>query len=91
MAQRFESCKSDCICRFYSKLIKKFDKKKSKKKRPLPPLVVGALASGEITLSPLQSGLDLLTFIVPCIIQEMNEEEESYTNVGAAIEEHPSS
>ena len=66
-------------------LIKKFDKKKSEEKKIPPPLVVGALASGEGTLGPLQSGLDLLTFRFPCTILEMHEEEETYTSTGATI------
>ena len=72
---------------FTQTLIKKFDKKKSEEKRPSPPLVAGVLGSGEGTLAPLQSDLDILAFTVPCTIQEMHEEEETYTNDGAAIEE----
>ena len=76
---------------FNQRLIKKFEKKISQEKKLPPPLTIGALASGGRTLSPLQSGLDLLTFRVPCTIMEMHEEEETYTSVGAAIEEKPSS
>ena len=71
---------------FTQRLIKKFDKKKLEEKRLSPPLVVGVLASRERTLSPLQSGLDLFPFRVPCTILEMHEEE-TCTSVDEAIEE----
>ena len=74
---------------FTQRLIKKFDKNKSEENRPSPPLVARPLASGERTLASLQDGLDLLTFRVPCIIQEMHEEEDTYTNTGAVVEEQP--
>ena len=76
---------------FTQRLIKNFYKKKSEEKKLPPPLTARALASGGRTLAPLQSGLDLLTFKVPCTILEMHEEEETYTNADATIEEQPSS
>ena len=76
---------------FTQRLIKKFDKNKLEDNKLLPPLTAGALASGGRTLAPLQSGLDLLTFRVPCTIQEMHEEKETYTIIGASIEEQQSS
>ena len=45
---------------FTQRMMKKFEKKKSKEKKLPPPLAVG-----EIILAPLQSGLDLLTFGAP--------------------------
>ena len=76
---------------FTQRLIKKFDKKKSKEKKPPPNFFARALTSGEGTLAPLQSVLDILTFRVPFTIGEMHEEEETYTSTDAAIEEQPSS
>ena len=52
---------------FTQRLINKFDKKKSKEKRSSPPLAERALASRERTLSPLQSGIDLLTLLWRCM------------------------
>ena len=48
------------------------------------------LASREETLATLQGGLELLTHRVPCMIQEMHEEEEEDSNAGTLIKEHPS-
>ena len=72
---------------FTQRLIKKFDKKKSEEKELPPPLATGELASGGRTLAPLQRGLDLLKFRVPCSIMEMHEEEETCTSANVAIEE----
>ena len=72
---------------FTQRLIKNFDKKKLEGKRPSPPLAAGALALGDRTLAPLQSGLDLLTFRAPCTILEMHKEEETCSSTDATIEE----
>ena len=40
------------------------------------PPAAEVLASGEETLASLQDSLKLLTYRVPCMIQEMHEEEE---------------
>ena len=51
---------------FTQRLIKKFNRRKPKEEKLPPPFSAGELTSGEGTLASLQSGLDLLTFRVPC-------------------------
>ena len=56
---------------FFHKLRKRFDVERS---LPSPP-VAEVLVSREEALAPLQDSLELLTYGVPCIDQEMHEEE----------------
>lgn len=45
------------------------------REKPPPPLAVEVLASGKRALASLQDGIKLLTLGVPCMIQEMREED----------------
>ena len=54
------------------------------------PLAVEVLVSGGETVAYFQDSLKLLTYRVPCMIQEMHEEEEVDSNAGTLIEEQPS-
>ena len=51
------------------------------------PLAAEVLVSGGETLASLQGSLKLLTYRVPCMIQEMHEEEEENSNAGKLTEE----
>ena len=51
------------------------------------PPAAEVLASGEETLATLQDSLELLTYRVPCMIQEMHEEEEEDSCAGTLGEE----
>ena len=46
------------------------------------PPVAEVLASREETIATLQDSLELLAHRVPCMIQEMHEEEEEYSSTG---------
>ena len=57
------------------------------KRSPHSPLAAEVLASREETLETLQDSLEILTHRVPCMIQEMHEEEEEYSNASTLEEE----
>ena len=54
------------------------------------PPIAEVLVSGEETLASLQSSLDLLTYGVPCMDQEMHEGEEEDTSTGTLGAKRPS-
>ena len=71
---------------FFHKLRNRFDVQGSL----LSPPAAKVLVSREEALSSLQGGLDLLTYGVPCMDQEMHEEEEEETGAGTLEEKRPS-
>ena len=80
---------------FFHKLRKKFDVEKREdvnlvtldKRSLLSPPATEVLVSREETLASLQDSLKLLPYRVPCMIQEMHEEEEEDTSAGTLQEE----
>ena len=54
------------------------------------PPAAELLAPGEETFASLQDSLSLLTHRLPCMIQEMHEEEEENSSAGTLGEEQPS-
>ena len=55
-----------------------------------PPLAAKVLASVERALASLQDDPEPLILRVPCMIQEVHEEEEEHTSVSATLKEQPS-
>ena len=60
------------------------------KRSPFSPLAAKELASREEALSSLQGSLEFLTYGVPCMNQEMHEEEKEDTSASMLEERRPS-